>query len=216
MKSKSAGDSSYTVANAKGIYMDLLTYFATKQDTLFNRRCRTPPHRRDQCRQCKSLQPVAGERLAEELSLSDVFVFDFYNVLTDKRRDAKTNDSRSRNRQPSPLVGRAVQHQVYGIYNTTAYHRYESPKPGRKPEGDLNMFPLLCPIASGWDHWPLRRCDSQQTKPRVNAPLAVRFTDTTTGSPTMWNWSFDDGCMVQHNYLQPEEPDPCLALLGSF
>jgi PKD repeat protein len=34
-----------------------------------------------------------------------------------------------------------------------------------------------------------------------NVPLNVTFTDTTTGSPTAWNWSFGDG--TYSTYMNP-------------
>jgi len=44
-----------------------------------------------------------------------------------------------------------------------------------------------------------------------SAPLAVRFTDTTTGSPTGWNWSFGEG-----NYSALQHPVFVYSIPGRF
>ena len=93
-----SGSVHYTVSNIKGLYRDLLDYFATRQDKLFIL-ITTPP----------SLESAIGDpALAAKLRainnwlvnewLSDypynnVFVFDYYNVLTSNGGDPNTNDA---------------------------------------------------------------------------------------------------------------------------
>ena len=84
LKGQAAGGSDFTVANAKGIYADLLPYFAAHQEKLFA--CLVaPPIQAPQI-------PANGRALADWLvdewlaayPYHNVFVFDFYNVLSSK------------------------------------------------------------------------------------------------------------------------------------
>jgi hypothetical protein len=99
-----------SVGNIKGVYMDLLEYFKTRQDKLFV--LVTPPPQA-----LKSILSTSGwhedpERFAAEMSANaravnnwlvkewlkdyphkNVAVFDFFNVLTSNGGDAHTNDA---------------------------------------------------------------------------------------------------------------------------
>ena len=84
LKGQGAGGADFTVANAKGIYRDLLPYFAAHQEKLFV--CLVaPPVQAPQI-------PANGRALADWLvdewlagyGHENVLVFDFYNVLTSR------------------------------------------------------------------------------------------------------------------------------------
>ena len=84
LRGQGAGGEDFTVANAKGIYKDLLPYFAAHQEKLFV--CIVaPPVQAPQV-------PGNGRALADWLvdewltgyAHDNVFVFDFYNVLTSR------------------------------------------------------------------------------------------------------------------------------------
>ena len=84
LKGQGAGGDDFTVANAKGIYKDLLPYFAAHQEKLFVAVV-APPIRAPRI-------PANGRALADWLvddwlagyAHENVFVFDFYNVLTSR------------------------------------------------------------------------------------------------------------------------------------
>jgi len=84
LKGQGAGGDDFTVANAKGIYKDLLPYFAAHQEKLFVAVV-APPIRAPRI-------PANGRALADWLvddwlagyAYDNVFVFDFYNVLTSR------------------------------------------------------------------------------------------------------------------------------------
>jgi len=91
LKGQAAGGEDFTVANAKGIYKDLLTYFAAHQEKLFV--CVVaPPIQSPQI-------PANGRALADWLvndwlagyAAGNVFVFDFYNVLTSRSGGAASD-----------------------------------------------------------------------------------------------------------------------------
>ncbi|MCO5382665.1 MAG: PKD domain-containing protein [Methanosarcina barkeri] len=53
----------------------------------------------------------------------------------------------------------------------------------RYPQGDIYMATLVYPPVAVFSASPTSG----------NAPLKVKFTDKSTGSPTSWKWSFEDG-----------------------
>jgi PKD repeat protein len=49
-----------------------------------------------------------------------------------------------------------------------------------------------------------------------NAPLAVRFTDQSTGSPGSWNWSFGDGTWFNTTVSAQKSPSYVYAIPGNY
>jgi len=82
----------YTVANVKGIYIDILEYFKTRQDKLFI--VITAPPLRDET--YSSNARAFNNWLTHEWLIGypykNVRVFDFYNVMTSNGGSADTND----------------------------------------------------------------------------------------------------------------------------
>ena len=96
LRGEDSGSSHHTVGNAKGIYNDLLQYFATRQDKLFVVISAPPlvPNETDTAH-------AANARAFNNWLLNDwldgypyrnVAVFDFYNVLTSNGGDRNTHD----------------------------------------------------------------------------------------------------------------------------
>ena len=96
LRGAEAGSDAHTVANAKGIYNDLLGYFASRQDKLFVV-ITAPPLVEGDSDAGQAANARAFNRWLVEEWLSDyphdnVAVFDFYNVLTSNGGDPDTND----------------------------------------------------------------------------------------------------------------------------
>ncbi|KJU83273.1 conserved hypothetical protein, secreted [Candidatus Magnetobacterium bavaricum] len=103
-----------TIANAKGIYIDILEYFRGRQDKLFVV-ITAPPQ----------IDPTyaAATRAFNQWLVNDwltgypyhnVAVFDFYNVLTTNGGSATTNDINSANGNHHRWYNNAVQHKIDG------------------------------------------------------------------------------------------------------
>jgi hypothetical protein len=95
LRGESAG-SSMTVANVKGIYNDILTYFAAHQDKLFVLIV-TPPLARTETDAEHAANARAVANWLTNIWLvnydhNNVAVFDFYNVLTSNGGGSNTND----------------------------------------------------------------------------------------------------------------------------
>ena len=100
----------------------------------------------------------------------------------------------------SPIYNSTVLYSP--CYSIPMFPGNDRPYPPLAPQGDLNntittdffgstrsrvdppgaIFPYITPIAG----FTVNRTSG-------NAPLAVQFNDTSTGSPTAWNWSYGDG-----------------------
>jgi hypothetical protein len=95
LRGQGAG-SSMTVANVKGIYNDILTYFAAHQDKLFVL-IATPPlaSNATDAAHAENARAVANwlvNKWLENYGHKNVAVFDFYNVLTSNGGNADKND----------------------------------------------------------------------------------------------------------------------------
>lgn len=96
LRGQEAGSEAHTVANAKGIYADLLDYFASRQDKLFVV-VTAPPLIADETDAAQAANARAFNRWLVDDWLGDypydnVAVFDFYNVLTTNGGDPGTSD----------------------------------------------------------------------------------------------------------------------------
>ncbi len=69
LKGASCGSQYHTIANAKGIYIDLLEYFKTRQDKLFVVIVTPPVQDPDAQRERQGPEPMAGGRLVGRLSV---------------------------------------------------------------------------------------------------------------------------------------------------
>jgi hypothetical protein len=96
LRSEDSSSENLTVANAKGIYEDLLVFFETRQDKLFVvitapplvEAATTP----GQAKNARALNRWLTEEWLRDYPYSNVAVFDFYNVLTSNGGSTQVND----------------------------------------------------------------------------------------------------------------------------
>jgi hypothetical protein len=125
MRGAWAGDSSYTVANAKGIYNDLLIYFATRQDKLFIV-VTAPPLAQattnaSQAANARALNNWLVNDWLDTYPYNNVAVFDFYNVLTSNGGNPDTSDLGSATGNHHRWWNGAVQHLQTVSNNYSSY-----------------------------------------------------------------------------------------------
>jgi hypothetical protein len=82
----------HTVANAKGIYIDLLEYFRTRQDKLFIAIAAPPLSDPTYASNARSLNEWLVNDWLKDYPYNNVAVFDFYNVLTTNGGSSSIND----------------------------------------------------------------------------------------------------------------------------
>jgi hypothetical protein len=114
LRGEGSGSDAHTVANAKGIYLDLLEYFRTRQDKLFIVVTAPPLQDPTYSANARALNEwLVGPWLAG-YPHQNVFVFDFYNVLTTNGGSPETNDLGAASGNHHRLWQGGVQHKIDG------------------------------------------------------------------------------------------------------
>jgi hypothetical protein len=104
----------HTVANAKGIYIDLLEYFRTRPDKLFVVVTAPPLTDGTYADNARTFNNWLVNDWLADYDVGNVFVFDFYNVLTTNGGDADTNDLDLESGNHHRLWNGAIQHKTDG------------------------------------------------------------------------------------------------------
>ena len=92
LKGVDAGSNYHTIANAKGIYNDLLPYFQQHQETLFVVITAPPLIDSTYSSNARAFNQWLVSDWLKDYPYKNVAVFDFYNVLTTNGGNANTND----------------------------------------------------------------------------------------------------------------------------
>ena len=131
MRGQSAGSGSYTVANAKGIYQNLLPYFASQPDRLFVVITAPPLQDGTLSANARAFNEWLVNDWLDGYSLKNVAVFDFYTVLTTNGGNANTNDVNA---------------------TTGNHHRYRNGVIEHIVAGDNDANPNVLEYPTGDDH----------------------------------------------------------------
>ncbi len=146
-------NATYTVANVKGIYNDILQYFATRQDKLFVLIV-TPPlvQSGTTSAEAANARAVANWLVNDWLdsyAYQNVAVFDFYNVLTSNGGSANVNDLSAVNGNHHRWRNGAVEHTQtvasnYSAYGSSSSDSHPTAAGNQKATGEfaplLNVF----------------------------------------------------------------------------
>ncbi len=139
-----------TVASAKGVYNDLLQYFAARQDKLFVVVTAPPLTARDSSPVNAANARALNNWLVKEWLSSyphkNVFAFDFYNVLTSNGGGAGVNDLGQERGNHHRFWKGAIQHVQTASNNFSAYasapnDSHPTAAGGKKATGEF--IPLL-------------------------------------------------------------------------
>lgn len=137
-----------TVANVKGIYNDILEYFATRPDKLFVL-IASPPLRDVDTTQARAdnARAVADWLVNDWLdgySLNNVAVFDYYNVLTSNGGSASTNDIGAASGNHHRWLNGGIEHITGTANNFLAYPTTDShPSAAGQQKATAEFVPLL-------------------------------------------------------------------------
>ncbi len=149
------GNPNFTVANAKGIYIDLLAYFATRQNKLFVV-ITAPPRMKEET----NATYAANARAFNNWLLNDwlkdypyqnVAVFDYYNVLTSSAGSTDENDLGNEAGNHHRWRNGAVEHIQTVNSNFSAYPSGDShPTTAGHQKATAEFVPLLNVFYHRW------------------------------------------------------------------
>jgi hypothetical protein len=124
LKGVACGSDYHTFANAKGIYIDLLSYFQQHQDILFVVITAPPLINPKYAGNARAFNQWLVNDWLKDYPYKNIAVFDFYNVLTTNGGNAHTNDLGKETGNHHRWWNTAVHHTVdtsRGLHDTTAY-----------------------------------------------------------------------------------------------
>ena len=121
LKGMSCGSQYHTIPNAKGIYIDLLEYFKTRQDKLFVVIVTPPVQDPGQSANARALSQWLVDDWLDGYPYENVLVFDFYNVLTSNGGSSDTNDLGRPEGNHHRIWNGSVQHRTDDGSNVLAY-----------------------------------------------------------------------------------------------
>jgi hypothetical protein len=156
LKGEDSGSASHTVANAKGIYIDLLPYFQQHQDTLFVVITAPPLSNAKNAGNARAFNEWLVNDWLKDYPYKNVAVFDFYNVLTTNGGSSKTNDLDRESGNHHRWWNNAVQHTVDtsgGPHDTTAYASAsgdDHPSKAGNQKATAEFLPLLNLAYNRW------------------------------------------------------------------
>lgn len=148
-------DDSFTVANAKAVYIKILTYFATRQDKLFIvitapplMQSETAPKRAANAR---AFNNWLVNNWLDSYPHNNVAVFDYYNVLTSNGGNANANDVGAETGNHHRWWNGAVQHIQTVANNDAAYPSGDShPTTAGHQKATAEFVPLLNIYYNRW------------------------------------------------------------------
>jgi len=209
LKGQDSGSSDHTVANAKGIYLDILEYFQTRQDKLFIVITAPPLRDATYSSNARTFNEWLVNSWLAGYSHQNVFVFDFYNVLTTNGGSPNINDLDQETGNHHRWWNNAIQHKIDGD-NDGNPNILEYPSGDDHPSQAGNLkatgefVPLLniayhcwkgtggCPTSGGCS---LTCTASVPEEGWVGIPvsfLAETFSINCSG-PVTYEWDFGDG-----------------------
>jgi PKD repeat protein len=204
LRGQDAYSSDMTVANAKGIYNDILGYFALHQEKLFVA-VTAPPLVSGATDEAHAANARAFNNWLVNDWLTgypyhNVAVFDFYNVLTSNGGDRNTNDAGVETGNHHRMWEGLAQH-IMTVANDMADYGSSAGDSHPTPAGNQKATQEFPTLLNAYYHCWTETGDCPTLAPQAHftgvprtgyAPLLVHFTDLSSGSITGWQWAFGD------------------------
>lgn len=153
LRGESSGSEFHTVANAKGIYLDLLEYFRTRPDKLFIVVTAPPVSDPTYAANARAFNEWLVNDWLDGYSQTNVFVFDFYNVLTSNGGNTYTSDLNQMGGNHHRWWEGGIQHQIQISQDTTAYasnREDDHPTDAGNKKATAEFVPLLNHAYQEW------------------------------------------------------------------
>ena len=151
LKNQDAGSDYHTVANAKGIYRELLTSFAANTNKLFVAITAPPLSDSTWAANARAFNEWLIQDWLAGYPHANVFVFDFYNVLTSNGGSPEVSDVGWATGHHHRWWQGTVQHLAAGGANTLAYPSDDDhPNPVGSRKATEEFVPLLNAAVRAW------------------------------------------------------------------
>jgi hypothetical protein len=155
LKGQASDSEDLTVANAKGIYNDLLPYFQQHPDTLFVAITAPPVSSTRYAANARAFNQWLVNDWLKDYPYNNVAVFDFYNVLTTNGGSTKVNDLGKESGNHHRWWNNTVQHITGsgGSHDTTAYAKSygdDHPSMAGNQKATAEFIPLLNLAYNRW------------------------------------------------------------------
>lgn len=195
-----------SVSNAKAVYNNILTYFATRQDKLFIV-ITAPPLMQEETSSDRAANARAFNNWLvndwlQSYSHHNVAVFDFYNVLTSNGGSTTVNDAGQETGNHHRYRNNAVQHIQTLNNNYSSYYTGDShPSAAGGQKATTEFVPLLNIFYHCWKGTGDCPNGAQPLSVSITAdpvagppPLDVNFSSTVSGgtAPYVYQWTFGD------------------------
>lgn len=152
LRAEGSGSEHHTVANAQGIYIDLLNYFSAHQDKLFIA-VTAPPMVWDitptQAANARDFNDWLVNDWLGTYEHNNVAVFDFFNVLTSNGGDSETNDVGSETGNHHRWWSDAVQH-IQTVSNNIGAYGDDHPNSAGNQKATAEFVELLNVYYNRW------------------------------------------------------------------
>lgn len=157
LKTDGAWSEYHTVANAKGIYLDLLEYFRTRPDKLFIIVTAPPLSDGKYAANARAFNNWLVNDYLDNYPGKNVFVYDFYTVMTSNGGDTMINDAGKESGNHHRLWNGAIQHitesGIMGTKNTAAYASGwddDHPSSAGNRKATAEFVPVLNQVYAQW------------------------------------------------------------------
>jgi hypothetical protein len=157
LRGEGSGSEYHTVVNAKGIYIDLLEYFRMRPDKLFIIVTAPPLSDGTNAANARAFNEWLVHDYLKGYPGRNVFVFDFYNIMTSNGGSTSVNDAGREGGNHHRLWNGAVQHKIdsgiLGQKNTAAYASGwddDHPTPAGSQKATAEFVPLLTSVYNQW------------------------------------------------------------------
>ena len=153
LKGEGSGSEFHTVANAKGIYNDLLEYFGAHQDTLFVVVTAPPLSDPANAANARAFTTWLVNDWLKGYPYKNVAVFDFYNVLTSNGGSRDTNDAGKETGNHHRWWNEQIQHITGTHKDTSAYAQAsddDHPSSAGNRKATEEFVPLLNHAYNQW------------------------------------------------------------------
>jgi len=148
---RNKNEKAYTVANAKGIYMELLSFFLKNPNKMFVAITAPPLAYSLVAPNTRGFNLWLVNDWLANYPLKNVAVFDFYNVLTSNGGSSEINDLGQENGNHHRWWNGAIQHQIKSASNLLAYPTIDdhAGKAGNQ-KATAEFLPLLNAFYRRW------------------------------------------------------------------